>query len=47
LAGQESPVLSEGKPKNFNEVFLEKVNLDSINLSLEIYENPLKGDFKV
>jgi hypothetical protein len=34
--------LCEEKPKNFNESFLDKTNLDSINRSLEIYENPSK-----
>ena len=35
-------IFSEERPDKFNEHFLEKENIDRINRSLEIYENPLK-----
>ncbi len=39
---REHIIWTEMKPKSFNEPFLEKKNVDSINRSLEIYENPIK-----
>ncbi len=39
---KERIVWSESKPKSFNERFLEKSSVDSINRSLEVYENPIK-----
>jgi len=39
---REHIVWTELKPKSFNERFLEKGSVDSINRSLEVYENSIK-----